>query len=438
MRINKFTALTYLIIQQNCAIINRVNKKRRRILEKSANRFLKIFPWYSGLTGDLLFYIAIDTLFLSLVKNFSPAEIVSIASFSQLICIALQFPVLFIIKKIGNTASVRTGAFFLLLSAVTITFGKSYLLVLLGRVFHDVAVIFKSASIVALENNLEMLDRKDEFVRYRTKANTVYAVITMLISFVASFMFNLNNYLPMIGCITTCLVGFILSLLMSDRTSFNKIRYKNRSGAKVKIRYDRIIIISVILYALFYSIVTNGQNEGKLFIQQIVLLDFGVDDTALIIGAIICVSRIIRVLSNVVFEKLYKKYLNKMGIALPLLLGIAIALILFGSFIPAILVRIIVMAIGYTIILFIRDPFKLYMQDVVFTHTEKEQHQALLTVLEFGVKIATAGIGLIFSGILLHYPMIAVIAIMLAISVVEIILGVILYRYIAGKTRAEA
>ena len=106
-------------------------------MNKGANRFLKVFPWYCGFTSDLLFYIAIDTLFLTIVKNFSPAEIVSITSLSQMICIALQFPVLFIIKKIGNTASVRTGAFFLLLSAVLIAFGKSYYLVLLGRIFHD-------------------------------------------------------------------------------------------------------------------------------------------------------------------------------------------------------------------------------------------------------------------------------------------------------------
>lgn len=399
-------------------------------MSKGANRFLKIFPWYSGLTGDLLFYIAIDTLFLTVVKNFSPAEIVSITSLSQLICIALQFPILFIIKKIGNTASVRTGAFFLLLSAVFITFGKSYYLVLLGRVFHDVAAIFKSASIVALENNLDMLDKRGDFVRLRTSANTVYAVITMLISFVASYMFNLNNYLPMIGCITTCALGFIMSLFMKDCSDYNRIPRRRTSGVKVKISYNRVIVIAVVLYSLFYSIVTNGQNEGKLFIQQNILLDFDVEQTSLIIGAIICVSRIIRVVSNVVFERLYKKHLDKMGIALPVLLGTAIALILFGSFIPIIILKILVMAVGYTIILFIRDPFKLYVQDVIFASTQKEQHQTLLTVLEFGVKIATAGIGLAFSAILLSYPMLVIIAIMLAISVIEVILSIMLYRAI--------
>ncbi len=397
-----------------------------------------MFPWYSGLTSDLLFYIAVDTLFLTIVKNFSPAEIVSVTSLSQLVCIALQFPVLFMIKKIGNTASVRVGAFSLLLSAVFITFGKSYFLVLLGRIFHDVSLTFKNASIVALENNLELLDRKGDFVRYRASANTVYAVITMLISFVASFMFNLNNYLPMICCITACAIGFILTLFMKDYSSYNRIAYKKETSPRVKVKYNSLIIVAIILYSLFYSIVTNGQNEGKLFIQQNILLDFDVDNTSLIIGAIICVSRIVRVISNVIFEKLYKKYQDKMGIALPSLLASSIALLLFGSFIPQIVVKIAVMAIGYTIILFIRDPFKLYMQDVLFAHTPKEEHQTLLTVMEFGVKIATAGIGLGFSAVLLSHPMTVVIAIMLLISVIEIILGVFLYRAVLiGKEKLK-
>jgi len=107
-------------------------------------RFIKLYPWHSGFTADLLFYIAIDTLFLTQVKNFSPAQIVSITSFSQFACIALQFPVLFIIKRIGNTSSVRVGSLSLLLSSILITFGKSYYLVLLGRLFHDIAVIFRN------------------------------------------------------------------------------------------------------------------------------------------------------------------------------------------------------------------------------------------------------------------------------------------------------
>lgn len=402
-------------------------------LNKTVNRFIKVYPWYGGFTGDLLFYIAIDTLFLSLVKNFSPAQIVSLTSISQLICIALQFPVLFIIKKIGNTASIRTGALFLLLSSLLITVGQTYWLVLLGRFFHDVAAIFRNASIVALENNLDLIDKRSDFVRLRTSSNTVYSVITMLISFVASYMFNWNPYLPMIGCITTCAIGFVLSLCMKDCSDYNKIAYQKQPKEKVKIHYTKFIVLAIVLYAVFYAIVTNGQNEGKLFIQQQILLDFDVDKTALIIGAIVCVSRVIRVLSNVIFARVYEKYQAKTGVALPLLLTFSIACLLFGSLIPSIIVKIFVMGLGYTIILFVRDPFKLYIQDLVFDHTSKEQHQTLLTVLEFGVKIATAGIGLAFSAILLHAPMIAIIAIMLAIAVMAIVISMILYRAILRR-----
>ena len=34
------------------------------------SKFNKIFPWYNGLSSDLLFWVAIDTLFLTVVKKF--------------------------------------------------------------------------------------------------------------------------------------------------------------------------------------------------------------------------------------------------------------------------------------------------------------------------------------------------------------------------------
>lgn len=397
---------------------------------KGINGFIKAFPWYSGFTSDLLFYIAIDTLFLAIVKSFSPAQIVSLASLSQFACIVLQFPVLYVIKRIGNTASTRTGAFFLLLSAILITFGKNYYFVLLGRIFHDVAAIFRTASFVALENNLDLIDKRKDFVRLRASANTVYSVLTMLISFVASYMFNLNHYLPMIGCIVSCAIGFVLSFLMKDYSDYNRITYRNTE--KVKVHYSKFIVMAVVVYALFYPIVNNGQTDGKLFMQQQILLDFNVDNTALIIGAIVCVSRIIRVFSNVIFARLYSKYQKKLGIALPVMLGLSIAFMLFGSFIPQVFIKIITMAIGYTIILFARDPFRLYMQDVLFENTPKEQHQSLLVMLEFGVKLTTAGMGLGFSTILIHYPMTIVMAVMLLIAMINIALSIKLYRIVGA------
>ncbi len=136
-------------------------------------------------------------------------------------------------------------------------------MVVLGRVFHDVAGIFRSASVVALENCLDDADNRQEFVKIRTQGSTIYAIITMLISFVASLMFNYNHYLPMIGCITTCLIGFVLSFFVVDYTRYNKLNYKKKE--KVKIRYSTFVVLAIIVFGLFYPVVTSGQCTYRIF-----------------------------------------------------------------------------------------------------------------------------------------------------------------------------
>ena len=389
------------------------------------NKIAKFYPWYYAMDADLLFYIAIDTLFLTLVKNLSDAEIVSLATVSTFSCILLQFPILWVIKRIGNTASSRVGGAFLLLSAITITFGGNYFLIALGRVFHDIAAIFRSASVVALENCLDEEGKREDFVKVRTKGNTVYAVITMLISFVASFLFNINNYLPMICCIITCVIGFVLSFFMVDYTKYNKITVEKKKN--VKITFNGFIVLAICVFGLFYPVVTEGQSNGKLFIQNNLLESLSKDSTSIIIGVIVCGSRIVRVFSNLVFVKIYKRYREKLGIFIVLLLFASIALQLFGSFIPPLFVRITVMSLGYMIILFIRDPFRTYIQDVIFDLTEKETHQTLMALMEFASKVGTTGLTFISAMILLSMPMSVAFAFTLLVSVVEIILSIRLY-----------
>ena len=48
-------------------------------MEQKLRRYIRLYPWFHGLTGDLLFYIAIDTLFFTAVKELSAAQIAGIA-----------------------------------------------------------------------------------------------------------------------------------------------------------------------------------------------------------------------------------------------------------------------------------------------------------------------------------------------------------------------
>ena len=407
--------------------------------ENRLKRFNKIFPWYDGLSGDLLFWIAIDTLFLTVVKKFTAAQIVSLTSISMIINILLQVPLLKIIHKIGNTKSVRLGSFLLLISSILLTFGRNYITIVIGKIFYEMAFTFQNMINAVLKNNLELQHTENEYIKYRTKANTIYAAVTMIISFIASIMFNINNYLPMIGCITFCIICFILSWYMVDYSKDDKkIIENNKEKNKGKIQYTKIIVFILISYGLFYPIVNSGQSNGKLFIQQELLKLYDVEKTALIIGAILCVSRIVRLISNIKFDKIHKKYKDKVGIILSVSLSLSLVLMIIGYNISSIpVIKFGIMSLGYIIILFIRDPFKVYMQDLALKNTDKKSQQTLLTTMELSRKIVRTIMSLSFTAILVNNPMVLVISILVVLSIVEVFVSLYLYKMIINKNQKK-
>lgn len=106
-----------------------------------------------------------------MVKNFNASQIVSLTTISLLICILLQIPLLEIIKKIGNTNSVRLGSFLFLVSSLLLTFGENYLTIAFGKVLYEVAITFQNMANVILKNNLEL---QEEVRIYKNKNEIKY------------------------------------------------------------------------------------------------------------------------------------------------------------------------------------------------------------------------------------------------------------------------
>lgn len=406
--------------------------------QKNLTKFNKVYPWYAGLSSDLLFWVAIDTLFLTAVKNLNPSQIVSLTSISLIVCIILQVPLLKIIQKIGNTKSVKLSSVLLLLASILLTFGQNYITIALGEIIYEISFTFQNMSNAILKNNLELQERGNDYIKLKTKSNTIYATVTMIISFIASILFNINNYLPMIFCILFCFICFILSFYIVDFSNFDKIKKEKSIKPKRKIKYSKIIIFLFISYGLFYPIVNSGQSDGKLFIQEELLLNFDIEKTALIIGAILCISRIVRVASNIAFNKIHKKLKDKVGIILPVSLCLSIILMILGSFIKDnLILKFVIMSLGYIIILFIRDPFKVYMQDLALKNAKKEDQQSILTTMELSRKTTRAIISLCFSILLLKYPMIFVMIILFVLSLIEIMTSIKLYKLVINRKESN-
>ena len=385
---------------------------------KKISRSIKIYPIFASFTGDLIFFVPIDTLFLTLVKGLSASQITAMTMVALIICIVFQKVILSIVKKIGNVNSLRLGATMLLIASLVLTFGKSFIAMLLYKSIHELAVMFLNMDEIILKNNLKAVNRKDDYFKIRNKSKIIYAIITLFTALVAGKMFNVNHYLPMY-------LSIIIYVLVLG-TSFLYYESKVNNEQEIKKEHKKLKITSIIFYvilsnAVFYSIIKMGQNNSKLFMQYDFLKFLSVEMVTYYITTIVFISRIARLAGNVIFGKVYSKIKDKMSIVLTICLTLAFSLLIIGHFIEsAFICKVIIMSLGFFLILAIRDSFQTYIEDVALTISNKEEQQEIIIKIEVYRRLGTLILSAIFTLIFMKYELIVIEFILLGLSIIEI------------------
>lgn len=388
---------------------------------KKINRSIKIYPLFASFTGDLIFFVPIDTLFLTLVKGLNASQITAMTMVSLIICIVFQKVILSIVKKIGNVNSLRLGATMLLIASLVLTFGKSFIAMLLYKSIHELAVMFLNMDEIILKNNLKAVNRKDDYFKIRNKSKIIYAIITLFTALVAGKMFNVNNYLPMY-------LSIIIYVLVLG-TAFLYYESKVNNELETKKEHKKLKITSIIFYiilsnAVFYSIIKMGQNNSKLFMQYDFQKFLSVEMVTYYITTIVFISRIARLVGNVIFGKVYLKIKDKMSIVLTICLALAFLLLIIGHFIEsAFICKVIIMSLGFFLILAIRDSFQTYIEDVALTISNKEEQQEIIIKIEVYRRLGTLILSAIFTLILMKYELIVIEFILLGLSIIEIFIN---------------
>ncbi len=399
-----------------------INKRKLR-------RFLSVYPWFAGFSYDLLFWIAVDSLFLQIAKGFSLYQIVRSTTISGAVGILLQLPLLKIVNKLGNTWTVRIGVIMALIAALLFTLGNAFWILTAARILYELSASLKGMMNVTLDHNLALEEREHEFVQYSTKGLTVYSVLTMVISLFASSLFNIHHYLPMVCCIACCFVSLFLSRYIVDYSESRTQDTKGQSAPRDKLRFSGILVLSILSFGSFFGIVNNGQADGKLFVQDEMLKLLSQQTTALFIGVMLFVSRVVRVLANTVYARVYRKMGDTAGILLAAFLVLSFALLLTGNALGAVpAIKFTVMGIGYIIVLFIRDPFKLYINNIVLLNSAPKDHQQLMMLLEMARKLMAVAISFSVTWILSSHPMVWAVVLYCILALISAAVSFFLYR----------
>lgn len=399
-------------------------------LKKRAQLSNKIFPWFSGLSGDLIFFIAIDTLFLTQVKDLNASQISMISFISCLLCVLLQKVILKIIEKIGNNASIRVGAILLLFSSIFLIIGKDTWTLSLYRIFRDLSQTFMIMKNVVLKDNLIYTKEEELFVPITTKAQTIYAVATTINAILMSYLYSVNNYFPVYISVLFSIVWIIMSFFIIDIVEVNKIKIKNKQQVE-KVKLSKIIVLILIVMALFAGIINASQNKVKLLIQYDFSDLYSAENVAIYLGFVVLISRIGRILSNMIFEKVYPRLKDKLGIILSFIMCSLFIFTLFGHFLDINqYLKNTLMTIGFILILALRDPFRIYIHDLILRVSPVEKYQKLIYISNVWSKICEMFLELLATVILLKGTLETVLVLFFVIACIEASVSIKLYKEI--------
>ena len=388
---------------------------------KKIERSIKIYPIFASFTGDLIFFVPIDTLFLTLVKGLNASQITAMTMVALIVCILSQKVILSTVKKIGNVNSLRLGTILLLIAVFILTFGKSFILMLLYKSINEIAFMFLNMDEIILKSNLNAVNRKHDYYKIRNKSKIMYSIITLLTAAVAGKLFNINQYLPMYLSIIAYIL--LLGIAFMYYEAKNEEQKEIKSNNK-KIKITSTIFLVIISNAVFYSIIKMGQNNSKLFMQYDFQKYLSIEMVTYYITTIVFISRIARLIGNIIWGKMYLKIKDKMSIALTICLCLALLLLIIGHYINVpFIYKVIVMSLGFFLILAIRDSFQIYIEDVALNITNKEEQQKIIINIEVYRRLATLILSAVFTLILMKYELIVIEFILLGLSIIEIFIN---------------
>lgn len=403
--------------------MEREKRKRKEVILSN-----NILPYFIALSDDLMFFIAISTLFLTVVKGLSPSQISFLITISTLSCILLQIPAFKIIHKIGNTKSIRLGTIMLLASALFITFGNNYGTIIIGYMLYQPSFLFKKMEHVVLKNNLTYLNKENNYIKLVNKTHIIYAIITAVIALMVGTIFAINHYMPMYLCIGICIINIIMSYCIFD-VSGNRQEEMETNEEKKKIKFSKIVYMIFLSFALLYPTINIGQNNITLFIQYHLQEYFDIGLTATYLSFIIVSSRVTRIFGNIIFGKLYKKFKDKVNLILSSIAIIAFTCVIMGSYFHSvIIIKFIFMTIGFGLILAIRDPIDTYASDLLLKNTKMEEQQKAISYLHLSRRIVETTISFIFSIVLTKIDLFYVIICLIILSMVGLIINIRLYK----------
>lgn len=389
--------------------------------ENKLKRTVDVYPLLSGIISDMILFVPVNMIYLSVTKGLTSAEISFVMTVSILIAILMQHQCVKLIHNIGDCISLRLGILILMASCIVLIFGKSVFSFIVYRTLFEVAYMFISMDTIILRKNLSFFGREGEYFDIRARANMSYAFLTMIASLIAGAFFNISPYLPLYLQFGILIIGLAIAFTMQEAPSPDA----DGAGSSVHLKDLTTPVVLLLVYNIIcIGIINNGQDNSKLFMQY----DFGetisMKNVTMYISFIVFLSRVARMVGTYIFGELYKRIKDKLLHVLSITLYLAFVFLVAGHLVHNLHVKIVIMGFGFCLILAMRDAVKIFIEDKILSAYDEKLQQHILILIGTSRAIGT----LVFSGvitcILTRQDMFVVEMLLLGVAAINVVFGI--------------
>ena len=195
-----------------------------------------------------------------------------------------------------------------------------------------------------------------------------------------------------------------------------------------------IFIILLLFYGIAYSLVVISQQNSKLLMQSLLLDKFSVAKTTMLLGIVLFLSRLLRVIINYFYPKIYKQLKNKVGILISLSLLFALVLIVLAYYINfSFYFKLLLMVIAFSFFPALRDPINIFIQNMILEKFSKDYQKDSMVFLSLSKYIGQFITSAIASIILLKLPIQFLFILFSFISIFIIMLAKKIFNIMARK-----
>lgn len=179
---------------------------------------MKIYSLYRAISKDLIFYYAIEFLFLTQVKHISSSDVVLGGAMYAVFMIIFQIPASIVVDKIGTRKCTIIANIFNSIFVLLIMFCDNLGTLIFAQFISSLCFSLKDISDSALiQYSIPNSKKQGEiFSRLEGKGAKDYYLINAITYVGAGFLYLINPYIPIIGSFCFTILAIFLSLGFSE------------------------------------------------------------------------------------------------------------------------------------------------------------------------------------------------------------------------------